>query len=347
MRLNRLLAGAVAVAMSVALAACGGTDDDSASADASAGSGASFPITIKHALGSTTIEKKPVRVATVNWANEEVPLALGIVPVGFAKANFGDDDTDGLLPWTKAKLDELGGDTKPVLFDETDGIDFEAVADTRPDVILAAYSGLTKQDYDTLSKIAPTVAYPEAPWATAWRDTITLESEALGLKSEGEKLIADIESQVKAEVGKHPSIAGKNAMFITHIDPADLSKVTYYTAHDTRVQFFGDLGLKDAPAVEKASQSSKEFSGSLSSEQIQELNDVDIMVSYGDADNKLLSQLQADPLLGKIPAIKRGSVVFFPGSGPLATAANPTPLSISYVTKDYVELLAAAADKVK
>lgn len=346
MRLNRFIAGAVAVAMTAALAACGGSDSADDSSSAAAGSGA-FPVTITHALGSTTIEKKPVRVATVNWANEEVPLALGIVPVGFAKANFGDDDTDGLLPWTKAKLDQLGGDTKPVLFDETDGIDFEAVADTRPDVILAAYSGLTKQDYDTLSKIAPTVAYPSAPWATAWRDTIKLESEALGLKAEGDKLISTIEAEVKTEVDKHPSIAGKSAMFITHIDPADLSKVTYYTANDTRVQFFADLGLKDAPAVEKASAASKEFSGSLSSEQIQELNDVDIMVSYGDADNKLLSQLQADPLLGKIPAIKRGSVVFFPGSGPLATAANPTPLSISYVTKDYVELLATAADKVK
>ncbi len=33
----------------------------------------------------------------------------------------------------------------PVLFDETDGIDFEAVADTNPDVILASYSGLTRR----------------------------------------------------------------------------------------------------------------------------------------------------------------------------------------------------------
>ena len=38
--------------------------------------------------------------------------------------------------------------------DRYDGIDFEAVADTQPDVILAAYSGLTQEDYDTLSKIA-------------------------------------------------------------------------------------------------------------------------------------------------------------------------------------------------
>ena len=125
-------------------------------------------MSIQHAFGTTTISEKPVRVATVQWANQEVPLALGIVPVGMAKANFGDDDTDGMLPWVKERLDEFGG-PMPVLFDETDGIDFEAVGDSNPDVILAAYSGLTQEDYDTLSAIAPVVAYPVAPWATSWR----------------------------------------------------------------------------------------------------------------------------------------------------------------------------------
>ena len=50
-----------------------------------------------------------------------------------------------------------------MLFDETDGIDFEAVADTDPDVILAAYSGLTQEDYDTLSEIAPSSPTPRPP----------------------------------------------------------------------------------------------------------------------------------------------------------------------------------------
>ncbi len=64
---------------------------------------AGFPLDIKHALGTTTIAKKPIRIATVAWANHEVPLALGIVPVGMAAANFGDDDGDGLLPWVSER----------------------------------------------------------------------------------------------------------------------------------------------------------------------------------------------------------------------------------------------------
>ena len=44
-------------------------------------------------------------------------------------ASWGDDDDDGVLPWVEEKLEELGAET-PVLFDETDGIAFEAVAAT-------------------------------------------------------------------------------------------------------------------------------------------------------------------------------------------------------------------------
>ena len=59
---------------------------------ATAASAQDFPVTVEHAFGETTIEERPERVASVGWANHEVPLALGIVPVGFARASWGDDD---------------------------------------------------------------------------------------------------------------------------------------------------------------------------------------------------------------------------------------------------------------
>ena len=138
MRTNRLAATLVAALTPLSLAACGGAAEPTRQPEASSSApAAQFPVTIEHAFGETTIEAKPERVATVAWANHEVPLALGVVPVGMGKANWGDDDGDGVLPWVEDKLDELGAET-PVLFDETDGIDFEAVADTEPDVILAS-----------------------------------------------------------------------------------------------------------------------------------------------------------------------------------------------------------------
>ncbi len=305
---------------------------------AAAGENTSYPITIRHALGTTTITKKPERVATVAWANHEVPLALGIVPVGFAAANFGDDDGDGILPWVAEKLAELDAD-KPVLFDEGDGIDFEAVAATNPDVILASYSGLSQSDYDTLSQIAPVVAYPEAPWSTDWREMIRLNSAGLGMAAEGEALIATIEAEIARTVAEYPQLQGKSVMFITHLDATDLSIVNFYTTNDTRVKFFADLGLKSPRSVIAASAPGK-FSGSISAERIDAFDDVALVVTYGN--QKLLDALAANPLVARMPAVEKGALVML-GRNPLGTAANPTPLSISWVLRDYLALLAEAA----
>ncbi|MTH64245.1 iron-siderophore ABC transporter substrate-binding protein [Paracoccus shanxieyensis] len=299
-----------------------------------------YPMTITHALGTTTIPAKPVRVAAVSWANQEVPLALGIVPVGFARANFGDDDGDGLLPWVSQKLKELGAET-PVLFDEGDGIDFEAVAATQPDVILAAYSGLTQAEYDTLSQIAPVIAYPDSAWATDWRDTIRLNSAGLGMAAQGDALIASIDAQIAETVARHPELHDKSAMFITHLDTTDLSRVNFYTANDTRVKFFADLGLTAPKSVQEATRPGQ-FSGGISAERIDAFDDVDIVVTYGG--QPLWEAIKADPLMAHMPAVQHGSLVML-GSDPLGTAANPTPLSIPYVLEDYVDLLAGAARK--
>jgi len=300
----------------------------------------SYPITIKHAFGTTVITRKPERVATVAWANHEVPLALGIVPVGFAAANFGDDEGDGLLPWVADRLRELHAD-KPVLFDEGDGIDFEAVAATRPDVILAAYSGLSQADYDTLSQIAPVVAYPEAPWSTDWREMIRLDSAGLGMAAEGEALIKTIEGEIAETVAAHPELNGKSAMFITHLNATDLSTVNFYTTNDTRVKFFADLGLTSPKSVVETSAPGK-FAGSVSAERIDSFDDVDIVVTYGN--QQLLEALEKNPLMARMPAVSRRALVTL-GRNPIGTAANPTPLSISWVLKDYVALLADAARK--
>ena len=120
--------------------------------------------------------------------NHDVPLALGVVPAGVSKGNYGELDENGLLPWTAEKYKELGVEN-PVVYDDVDGLDYEAISDSNPDVILAAYSGLTQEEYDLLSEIAPVVAYPEGAWQTGWRDQITMNATAIGKKDEGDALV--------------------------------------------------------------------------------------------------------------------------------------------------------------
>ncbi|SFS04219.1 iron complex transport system substrate-binding protein [Microbacterium sp. cf046] len=330
---------AVATAALV-LTGCAGQTAPGADTGTAASGDGGFPVTIEHAYGETTIGAQPERIATVAWANHEVPLALGVVPVGMSKATWGDDDGDGVLPWVEDQLDELGAET-PVLFDETDGIDFEAVADTEPDVILAAYSGLTQEEYDTLSKIAPVVAYPDVAWGTSYEDMIRLNSAAIGLATEGDQLIQDLHAEVATALAEHPELAESKVLF-SYIDPTDLSQVGFYTSLDTRPGFLTGLGLPEPAVVADESAGTDLFYVTVSSEEADRFDDVDVFVTYGEADGAIIAQLQADPLLSQIPAVANGNIAILENSTPLAASANPSPLSIGWGIDEYFALLAGA-----
>ncbi len=244
-----------------------------------------------------SIESKPERVATVAWANHEVPLALGVVPVGMSKATWGDDDDDGVLPWVEDKLAELGAET-PVLFDETDGIDFEAVADTEPDVILASYSGLTQEDYDTLSQDRTGRRLPRRRLGhlDAGHDPAELHGDGPG--GGGRRADRRARRRGRGRARRPPGLAGKKIMF-AYIDPADLSQIGFYTSHDTRPGFLADLGLPMPSVVAEESAETEEFYVQVSSEEADRFADVDVFVTYGDADGAIIGQIQADPLLSR------------------------------------------------
>lgn len=301
-----------------------------------------YPITIQHAFGETVIEEKPERIATVQWANHDVVLALGIVPVGFSAANYGVEDGSGLLPWTAEKLKTLG-ENNPNIYQDTDGLDFEAISDSNPDVILAAYSGITQEDYDLLSKIAPVIAYPKTPWATTWREQVTLNATGIGLKEEGEQLIKKTEDFVKEQASNYPQLQKKKVVWV-NFSAKDMSKLHLYTPADPRGSFLIELGMEYPESVTNAITDPTSYSLNVSAENADILNDADIIVGYGD--DSLYEAVKADPLLGKLPAIERGSVVFIGNGTPLAASGNPNPLSITYTINQYLALLGEAADKV-
>ncbi|GAA3405872.1 ABC transporter substrate-binding protein [Paenibacillus hodogayensis] len=312
-------------------------------APASTNANVQYPITIKHAFGETVIASKPKRVVTIQWANHDVALALGVVPVGFSAANFGVQDTSGLLPWTAKKLKELGVD-KPNVFKDTDGLDFEAIAKASPDVILAAYSGITKEDYAILSKIAPVVAYQSKPWVATWREQVLFNATGMGMKAEGEKLIKDTENLIKEKAGKFPELKGKKVVWV-NFSAKDLSKLNIYTPVDPRGAFLIELGLAYPESFTKKITDPTSYSFKLSAENADALNDADIIIGYGD--ESLLNAVKADPLLSKIPAVQRGSVLMIGNGSALAASGNPNPLSIAYTIDEYLGLIAGAISKVK
>ncbi len=302
-----------------------------------------YPITIEHAFGETVIAHKPERIATIAWGNHDLPLALGVVPVGISKANYGVTDDSGLLPWTAAKFKELGVEN-PVLFDDTAGLNFEAISDSQPDVILAAYSGITQEEYDLLSEIAPVVAYPTLPWQTFWREQILIDATGMGMKDEGEALVEELEGLIEEKMAEYPQLEGKTAAFF-YFNPADLGKFYVYLPNDPRAAYLTDLGMAFPESVTKLATESNSFALEMSAENVDLLEGIDIIIAYGD--DSLLKALQADALLGMMPAVKRGSVVLIEDGTPLAASGTPSALSIPATIDDYLRIIGEAADKVK
>lgn len=353
-----LLAVLTAAAM---FTACGATAASDSSASSSTGevaataapaasaaataesAGVTYPITIPHAYGETVIEAKPERVAAIGWGNGDVPLALGVVPVGVSMANFGAVGEDGLLPWTSAAFTALGEDS-PVVYDDTDGLDFEAISDSDPDVILAAYSGITQEEYDTLSQIAPVVAYPESAWQTYWRQETLMNGEAMGMKPEAEALVADTEALIADKLAAHPALEGKTAAFLW-VDATDFSTFYVYLPTDPRANFLLDLGFTFPENIEALNTDPTAFSITMSAENVDALMDLDIIVAYGD--DAVLKAMQADPLMGTVPAVANGAVVMLPSDGALSASSNPTVLSIPDTLDDYLALLNTAAENIK
>lgn len=165
----------------------------------------------------------------------------------------------------------------------------------------------------------------------------------MGMAKEGEQLIADTEQLISAKANEHPEIKGKKAAFVS-LNASDLSKFYIYSPTDPRGEFLTELGMEYPESITSQINPSS-FYVEVSAENADMLNNVDIFVSYGD--DHTLGALQADPILGKIPAVERGSVVIIGDNTPLAAAGNPNPLAIQYSIDEYLNLLSDAVSKVK
>lgn len=328
---------------------CGSTAENSSenavatTAQSSTQETSEFPITIKHAFGETTIESKPERIVNLGWANQDTTLALGVVPVGVSAANYGMMTDNKLHLWTDEAFADLGVENPNVFNDET-GWDYEAIAACEPDIIIASYSGFTEEEYNLLSEIAPVVPFLETAWKTNWREQTITNATAMGMKSEGEKLVDETDALIAEKLVDYPELNGKTAGYFW-ISQDDMSTFYAYLPNDPRASYLNDLGLKTPESILSLASSTEDFSVTISRENTETLNDVDIMVVYGD--EGLLEAMQADPLMSQIPAVKNGAVVLIDSTTALAAATTPSILSIPYAIDDYLSLLSEAANKIE
>lgn len=329
---------ATAAAAMIAALALSGCAADAGSGDDSGGASAdgAFPVTLEHAFGETTIDQAPTNVVTWGWGSTEAAIALGVVPVAIPFQSYGGDD-EGVLPWVSEELDSLGVDTPVVLTDDGEAPPYEEIAAAEPDVILAPYSGVTEEQYELLSEIAPTVAYTGEAWTTPWKEVVTTVGTALGKSDEAKTVLADIDTVLADAAASHPELEGKTVAAVW-----DVSGTFYvYKAADSRVAFLFDLGLVNAPAVDDLSNGDSSFFYTLSYEQLDKLES-DIVVNYADTQEEQDAFL-ATSYAQAIPAVKAGAVAQVVGPDLIASVSPPTALSLTWGLDSYLEQLSTAA----
>lgn len=339
-RRRRAAGVAIVAAAALTLGACGTDTGSGAAEEPSANASGSFkPVTIEHAFGSTEIEERPARVVTIGWGSTDAMLALGVVPVGIEKQEYGGNE-NGVLPWVAEKLAELDART-PTLLPSANSADpaYERILQLEPDLILAPYSGITEEQYGKLAKIADTVAYPETPWSTTMEEIVTMTGQSLGLAEEAKQVLADIDATVAEAAAEHPEFEG-----LTIATLASGSNELYtYTQADPREQVLRDLGFQTAPSVLDFTKTADPgaFYVPFSFEQADQLTS-DVLLTYsGSADE--LKALENNPGYQSMPQVEAGTVAKVVGEAKVAAVSPPTALSVTWGLPELVDLLAEAA----
>jgi iron complex transport system substrate-binding protein len=339
---RRLLTGLSLMAVAPAvLAACGGEDGSSGDAGSDPDAGASgtpteeaaFPVSISHKYGETTVEAAPERVVCVGLMDQDSLLALGIVPVGVTYW-FGDEELGGIYPWSE---EALGDDEKPMLLKATDGVEVEKIAGLAPDLIVAQYSGLSKQDYETLSKIAPVVAQSGdyKNYGMPWDEMAMTIATAVGRPTAMAEIVAGVKARIAQEAAAHPEFQGRTAALITPYDGLFI-----YGPEDPRSRILSDLGFALHPLI--TAEDGDEFGISLSSERTADLGDAGVAVWYDLRDDKSVAEI-----FEGTPAYEQGrwfDINEDQDGSYYVGHSFVTPLAIPWVLDRYVPQLAAAVD---
>lgn len=237
----------VAVATALLVTACSSSPSDPQSdPSASDSAGGSFPVTVDHAYGSTTIEAEPKSIVTLGLSDQDPLLALGVAPT--AVAPWWGDYEYATWPWAQ---DELG-DAQPTVLNggvrDDSNPPIEEIAELEPDLIISLYNGTTKEQYEQLSEIAPVVVPDEeyTNFSITWQEATRATGEALGREEEALELVDELEGSFADIAKEHPEFAGKEAIVAERFEAGES---VVRTGNDVRAQFFSQLGFTVPEAI--------------------------------------------------------------------------------------------------
>lgn len=297
-----------------------------------AGTGGAFPVTIEHKYGTTTIEEPPDRVVTIGLTDQDALLALGVVPVATTKWLVADYPGE-IGPWARP----LQGDAPPpTVLDDTNGPQYERIVNERPDLIVGLYSGMTKQQYEKLSALAPVLAPPagHADFGIPWQELTRTVGKALGKSDEAEKLVGDVEERIATVRREHPEFADASGVLATTYDGYFV-----YGRQDPRSRLLSSLGFTLPAELDQVI--GNKFGGNISQERA-DILDTDVLIWFvGDGG----AQLEEDPVYNRLRVAREGRDLRIDEASDYGNAFSfASVLSLPYLLDRLVPQLSAALD---
>ncbi|WP_406101215.1 iron-siderophore ABC transporter substrate-binding protein [Streptomyces canus] len=251
-----------------------------------------FPRTVTHFEGRTTVEAQPKRIAVLSTGQLDDLLSLGVVPAATTRA-----DNAGLVPGYLA--DAFPTDKKRLAGMTDAGTrqapNLETLAAAEPDLILANAS--LGDLYPKLSKIAPTVI--TAGNGINWKRDLLLVGDAVGKGEAARKLLDDIVADARA---KGQRIEGDPAVSMVRFTP-------------DRTRMFGVSSFTGSIAVDMglsrpASQQFHAISEDIGAESVDTADGDWIFYSVqGDASKTDAGSVVAGPLWKSMKAVTAGQAV--------------------------------------
>ncbi|GAA4542698.1 iron-siderophore ABC transporter substrate-binding protein [Pseudonocardia xishanensis] len=314
---------AVTAAVGLTLAACGQVQDSS-----SPGGTAAAATTVETLFGAVEVPANPQRVVALGWSDAEAALALGVQPIAVSDwLAFGGK---GVGPWAA----DLFTSTPTIL--PTLELNYEQISALNPDLILNTRSDNTKEKFDELSRIAPTVSAPPGvtvQYGTTWEQQATQVAAALGRKEQGAALVADVNGAFAAAKAADPGFAGRTV----GVGAFFSDSYGAYVQGDPRVDFLESLGFTNAPQI-KSQAAGGSFYVSLARENIEQLS-ADLTILFpigGDA-----SPLKTDPVLNQIPAARAGHLLILEDPTLINAFSSGSTPGTRYAIDHAVPLIAA------
>ena len=308
------LAGAAGLTLTAACSREGGGEP--------AGSGG---VAIKHAFGETTLSAPPTRVLTAGLTEQDDLLAVGVVPVAVTRW-IGDQP---VWPWAQPKL----GSATPAVLTLDNGIQIDAIAQLKPDLIVAINAGLDADTYTKLSAIAPTIAQSgEDAFFEPWKDQAATIGTAVFKKDEMATAVDAVEQKFGAVAQANPTFKDRTAVLLNGYFTGDTVTAT---VAGWRTEFLTAMGLTVPESVKGFA--SGDYAMISRRDLPRALGGADLLIWCTDRDAEQAALL-ADPAVAEL---RRQRSVFTPAELS-AAIAYASPLSYPVVAEQLPPLLRQA-----